>query len=45
VSLVDRKNFDYQMLLGRVYLAGNAIVDPSVTYTTDPACKNIPKQP
>jgi hypothetical protein len=39
VNLVDRTNFAYQMLLGRTFLAGNAIVDPSLTYTTEPNCE------
>ncbi|RMG43035.1 MAG: hypothetical protein D6719_04615 [Candidatus Dadabacteria bacterium] len=39
VNLVDRRNFDYQMLIGRKFLAGNIIVDPAVTYTAEPRCK------
>jgi hypothetical protein len=38
VTLINRKNFEYQMLLGRQFLAGNAVVDPSITYTAEPGC-------
>lgn len=38
VTLINRKNFEYQMLLGRQFLAGNAVVDPAVTYTAEPGC-------
>jgi hypothetical protein len=40
VNLTDRTHFDYQMLVGRSFLAGNAIIDPSLTYTTEPNCPN-----
>jgi hypothetical protein len=40
VTLVDRTNFKYQMLLGRIFLAGLFAIDPAVTYTTEPRCKN-----
>lgn len=43
VSLVDRSNFDYQFLLGRSFLAGNAIVDPSAMYTSSPNCAALTK--
>jgi hypothetical protein len=39
VNLVDRTQFEYQMLVGRSFLAGVATVDPSMTYTTNPECK------
>lgn len=39
VNLVDRTEFDYQLLIGRTFLAGNAIIDPSVSFTTHPTCK------
>ena len=38
VSLVNRVKFNYEMLIGRRFLAGDFIVDPSVTYTVDPVC-------
>ena len=41
VSLVDRSNFDYQFLLGRSFLAGNAIIDPSAMYTSSPNCSAL----
>lgn len=41
VTLVDRRSFDYQMLLGRSFLAGYAVVDPAITYTSSPACTLI----
>lgn len=43
VSLVDRSNFDYQFLLGRSFLAGNAIIDPSAMYTSSPNCPAVTK--
>lgn len=39
VNLVDRAHFDYQMLIGRNFLAGNVLLDPSRTYTSEPSCK------
>jgi hypothetical protein len=41
VNLVDRRNFDFQMLVGRNFLAGNLLVDPANTYTLEPGCKEI----
>lgn len=42
VNIVDRTKFEYQMLVGRSFLAGNGVVDPSMTYTSDPDCKEAP---
>lgn len=39
VSLADRSKFDYQMLVGRSYLAGHIIVDPAITLTQEPVCR------
>ena len=39
VNLADRKNFDYQMLIGRNYLKGFFLVDSEITYTSKPSCK------
>lgn len=39
VNLVDRTNFENQMLIGRSFLAGNVIVDPSMTFTAEPECR------
>ncbi len=38
VNLVDRSYFNYQMLLGRSFLAGALLVDSASKYTTKPAC-------
>lgn len=43
VTLVDRTNFDYQMLIGKSYLAGNSLIDPAISYTAEPHCKGVPK--
>ena len=39
VSLVDRSNFEYEMLIGRAFLAGIFAIDPSATHTREPNCK------
>ncbi|MBX7137258.1 MAG: RimK/LysX family protein [Oligoflexia bacterium] len=39
VNLVNRSNFETQMLIGRSFLAGNVVVDPAMTFTAEPACK------
>lgn len=44
VNLVDRSNFDYQMLIGRNFLAGNVLIDPASTYMAEPACQGNPKK-
>lgn len=45
VSLVDRGEFDYPMLLGRRALAGIAVVDPELSLTGSPSCyEEEPKQ-
>ena len=33
IALADRSHLDYEMLVGRNYLAGNVVVDPSKTFT------------
>ncbi len=38
INLVDRSQFNYQLLLGRAALQGHAVVDPDETYTTTPSC-------
>lgn len=43
VNIVDRSKFIYQMLVGRSFMAGNAIIDPSMTYTSEPNCAEVPK--
>lgn len=44
VTLADRGDYDYEMLLGQSFLAGNFTVDPALTYTKKAKCKNIPKE-
>ncbi|MDH5394123.1 MAG: RimK/LysX family protein [Gammaproteobacteria bacterium] len=39
VSLIDRGGLNYSMLIGRKYLKGVYIVDPSLRLTTRPRCK------
>lgn len=39
VNLVDRSQFETQMLIGRSFLAGNLVIDPSMTFTAEPSCK------
>jgi hypothetical protein len=39
VSLVDRSNYDYQMLIGRSFLSENSLVDSAMQYTTKPECE------
>jgi hypothetical protein len=41
VNLINRSKFSNQMLIGRSFLAGKVLVDPAVTYTTEPDCKGI----
>lgn len=40
VTLVDRSRFRYAMIVGRSFLAGAALVDPSKKFTVDPSCKS-----
>ena len=44
VNLADRSDFNYQMLIGRSFLHGNVIVDPSIKFTTKPICRGVPRQ-
>lgn len=39
VNLIDRKNFNYQMLIGRRFLGKQVIVDPGRTFIAKPSCK------
>jgi hypothetical protein len=41
VNLVNRGKFEFQMLVGRSYLAGKAVVDPASMYLVDAQCLNI----
>jgi len=38
VNLVDRRVFNNKLLIGRNFLAGSLIVDPSSKYITKPSC-------
>lgn len=45
LTLVDRRNFSYQMLLGRKFLAPSKIsVDSTTTYLSTPNCKRPNKK-
>lgn len=37
-SLVDRSHFEYPVLIGRNFLAGNVILDPSRSFSQNPSC-------
>ena len=39
VNLIDRKNYQYRMLIGRKFMEGAVIIDPSGKYTVEPECK------
>lgn len=39
VNLIDRKNFNYQMLIGRRFMKNQVIVDPGLTFIAKPSCK------
>lgn len=43
VNLVDRTGFNYPMLLGRSFMEGSFIIDPSATYTSEPHCEGVPR--
>ena len=39
VTLIDRHDFNYQLLLGRNFLASFALINPAITFATEPNCK------
>lgn len=39
VSLNDRSNFNYQVLIGRTDLENDFVIDPSVTFSSKPLCE------
>lgn len=43
VNLVDRSGFNYQMLVGRSFMAGHLLVDPEKKYLKPPRCKDAPQ--
>ena len=42
VNLTDRSRFNYEMLVGRSFLAGRFAVDSARMNTVEPACKGAP---
>jgi hypothetical protein len=42
VNLVDRSEFKYPLLVGRSFMSGALTVDPSKTYSVEPACPGAP---
>jgi len=43
VTLVDRSGFNYSLLVGRNFLKGDFLIDPSATFLNKPACKGAPE--
>ncbi|MBT8365249.1 MAG: ATP-dependent zinc protease [Deltaproteobacteria bacterium] len=41
VNLVDRSNFNYQLLIGRSFLKGEFAIDPSKTFTIKTDCRKV----
>ena len=41
VNLVDRSNFNYQLLIGRNFLEGSFAVDPAMTFTIKTNCPKV----
>jgi hypothetical protein len=41
VSLIDRSGLNYSMLIGRKFLKGKFIVDPSQTFMLKPHCEKV----
>jgi hypothetical protein len=39
VNLINRKNYQYRMLIGRKFMEGDVIIDPSAKYTVEPHCQ------
>jgi hypothetical protein len=39
VNLIDRSNFKYPLLIGRLYMRGDVLIDSDVTKTREPECK------
>ncbi len=42
VNLVDRRKYKYPLLVGRNYISGAMVVDPSKKYTVEPECRGAP---
>ena len=41
VNLVNRSNFNYQLLIGRSFLKGEFAIDPSKTFTIKTDCRKV----
>ena len=41
VNLVDRRGFNYQMLVGRSFLMGDFLVDPESKFQLQPSCDSL----
>ena len=39
VNLVDRSVLNYDLLIGRSFMSGHLLVDPSQQFTTEPTCE------
>ena len=39
INLIDRSGMNYPLLIGRRFLQDNFVIDPSLTFTTQPDCK------
>ncbi len=42
VTLTDRENFKYPILVGRNFLGHEFLVDPSAKFLVEPRCKDVP---
>ena len=43
VNLIDRSGFKYSLLIGRDFLKKSFLIDPQLTYTSEPQCDNAIK--
>ncbi|MDP2644910.1 MAG: ATP-dependent zinc protease [Desulfobacterales bacterium] len=41
VNITDRSGFNYRMLIGRSFMGDRLVVDPSIRFTTQPACNSV----
>ncbi len=44
VNLADRENYEYSLLIGRMFLANNFIIDPSSKHLLQSKCHDSPSQ-
>lgn len=40
INLIDRSGMNYPLLIGRRFLKDNFVIDPSLTFATQPDCKS-----